>query len=71
MTRREQKLGAAYATMSPLKYQIIHSAGRDTATRQAKKSGRTAWNRADWNAACREMDRLALTLDLLPRRQAA
>ena len=45
-----------------LTYEICHAAGTDAGNRNAKKHGRTKWNRDDYNIAANEQNRL---LDVL------
>lgn len=49
-------------------YEIAQAAGTDKANHRMRKAGRKAWNRADYNAAVREMNRL---LPITARRNAA
>jgi hypothetical protein len=39
-------------------YQIAHAAGWDAGNAHAKEHGRTTWNRDDYNAAIKEMNRI-------------
>lgn len=44
--------------MAVMTYPLAMSAGRDAANRRMRAAGRTKWNRADYNAAVREFNRL-------------
>lgn len=37
---------------------LAHSAGMDVANRRMRKAGRKVWNRADYNASCKEWARV-------------
>ncbi len=47
-----------FAGSMPVTPKMIHAIGWDVANRRAATAGRTIWNRADYNAACRETNRL-------------
>ena len=40
-------------------YELAMAAGQHTGNCSMRQAGRTCWNRDDWNAACREFNRLA------------
>lgn len=39
-------------------YEIAHAAGQDAGNRAMRAGGRSRWSRADYQAACAEMNRL-------------
>lgn len=39
-------------------YEMAMAAGRDAANANAAKHGRTSWSRADYNIACKTVERL-------------
>ena len=45
-------------TKITLTRKLAYALGRDAGIRSARAAGRTAWNEDDWNAACKEFDRL-------------
>lgn len=45
---------------------IIGARGRDVGNESMRAGGRTAWSRADYNAACREANRLFKLVGLAP-----
>lgn len=44
-------------------YKIAMSAGKTVADRQMRAAGRTKWSRADYNLACKTVEKLLMTLD--------
>lgn len=45
---------------------IINARGRDVGNEAMRAGGRTVWSRADYNAACREANRLFKLVGLAP-----
>ena len=43
--------------------EICHAAGKDVANRRMRSEGRTTWNVDDYNAACKEINRLFDIMD--------
>lgn len=42
---------------------IAFAAAKDVANRRARKAGRKAWNREDYNAAVQEFDRIMASIE--------
>lgn len=47
---------------TPLTYKMAHAAAWDEGNRNMRKHGRKTWNRADFNTAARELERLRVAV---------